>query len=55
MSMIDFLIVIVALLVLSIVAGREYGARFICGLAFASVFMFCSIFLMSYIVAKVFL
>ena len=55
MSMTDFLLVIVALLVLSIVAGREYGTRFVCGLAFASVFMFCAIFLMSYIVAKVFL
>lgn len=55
MSIIDFLLVIIALLVLSIVAGHEYGVRFICSLSFVSIFAFCGIFLMSYIVAKVLL
>ena len=49
----DFVLVVIALIVLSLIAGREHGIAFTVVLAFAGLFAFCSFFLVSYGIASI--
>ena len=49
----DFILVVIALVVLSLIAGREHGFAFSGVLAFVGLTAFCSFFLVSYGIASI--